>query len=112
VRSGECFSFPGLSSVFFRIRPPPAILCVLLIRPSLTKHILTTRSQAAEAEAQSRGGAPAKKQRQADLSKAISEKWRSLSGEEKRVWEERAKVRFCALSRLTLKSSLRNGMGT
>ncbi|TEB21259.1 hypothetical protein FA13DRAFT_1742268 [Coprinellus micaceus] len=38
--------------------------------------------QAAEAEAQSRGGAPAKKQRQADL---------SLSGEEKRVWEERAK---------------------
>ncbi|TEB13824.1 hypothetical protein FA13DRAFT_1748262 [Coprinellus micaceus] len=56
--------------------------------------------------------APAKKQRQADLSKAISEKWRSLSGEEKRVWEERAKVRFCALSRPTLKSSLRNGMGT
>ncbi|KAJ3526777.1 hypothetical protein NMY22_g10032 [Coprinellus aureogranulatus] len=47
--------------------------------------------QAQEAQAALAGGAPAKKQRQADLSKMISEKWRNLSGEEKAVWEEKAK---------------------
>jgi hypothetical protein len=34
---------------------------------------------------------PAKKQRQADLSKTISQQWKSLSAEERQVWEDRAK---------------------
>ena len=35
--------------------------------------------------------APVKKQRQADLSKAISQQWKSLSAEEKQYWEDLAK---------------------
>lgn len=34
---------------------------------------------------------PAKKQRQADLSKTISQQWKGLAAEEKQVWEDRAK---------------------
>ncbi|KAF5356885.1 hypothetical protein D9756_006832 [Leucocoprinus leucothites] len=36
---------------------------------------------------------PAKKQRQADLSKTISQQWKSLSPEERKVWEDKAKER-------------------
>ncbi|KAF9449420.1 hypothetical protein P691DRAFT_791143 [Macrolepiota fuliginosa MF-IS2] len=36
---------------------------------------------------------PTKKQRQADLSKTISQQWKSLSPEERRVWEDKAKER-------------------
>jgi hypothetical protein len=34
---------------------------------------------------------PTKKQRQADLSKTISQQWKSLSAEERQFWEELAK---------------------
>lgn len=36
---------------------------------------------------------PTKKQRQADLSKTISQQWKSLSPEERKVWEDKAKER-------------------
>ncbi|THU91939.1 hypothetical protein K435DRAFT_614828, partial [Dendrothele bispora CBS 962.96] len=35
--------------------------------------------------------APIKKQRQADLSKAIAQQWRSLSTEERQYWQRLAK---------------------
>ncbi len=37
------------------------------------------------------GSAPTKKQRQADLSKTISQQWKSLSPEERQYWEDLAK---------------------
>ncbi|PPQ90324.1 hypothetical protein CVT25_007726 [Psilocybe cyanescens] len=45
--------------------------------------------QAAQDEAAAKG--PAKKQRQADLSKTISQQWKSLSAEERKEWENLAK---------------------
>ncbi|KXN82306.1 Repressor ROX1 [Leucoagaricus sp. SymC.cos] len=36
---------------------------------------------------------PTKKQRQADLSKTISQQWKSLTPEERKVWEDKAKER-------------------
>ncbi|KAL0960278.1 hypothetical protein HGRIS_011906 [Hohenbuehelia grisea] len=47
--------------------------------------------QAAQDEAAAEG--TAKKQRQADLSKAISQQWKSLSVEDKQYWEQLAKQR-------------------
>lgn len=46
--------------------------------------------QAAQEEAAA-GDASAKKQRQADLSKTISQQWKSLSAEERQYWEKMAK---------------------
>ncbi|KZV67583.1 hypothetical protein PENSPDRAFT_560648, partial [Peniophora sp. CONT] len=43
-------------------------------------------------EAQLVGPAP-KRQRQADLSKAISQQWKDLTPDEKEVWEARARER-------------------
>ena len=48
------------------------------------------RQQASD-EPEDPAAAPVKKQRQADLSKAISQQWKSLSTEEKQYWEELAK---------------------
>ncbi|GLB42469.1 putative high mobility group [Lyophyllum shimeji] len=45
--------------------------------------------QAAQEEASADG--PTKKQRQADLSKTISQQWKSLSAEERQYWEQLAK---------------------
>ncbi|KAH9478177.1 Transcription factor SOX-21 [Psilocybe cubensis] len=47
------------------------------------------RQAAQDEEAASKG--PAKKQRQADLSKTISQQWKSLSPEERKEWENLAK---------------------
>ncbi|CAA7261245.1 unnamed protein product [Cyclocybe aegerita] len=52
------------------------------------------RQQAQEEAANADGGAgagPTKKQRQADLSKTISQQWKSLSPEERQFWEQLAK---------------------
>ncbi|PPQ70211.1 hypothetical protein CVT26_014468 [Gymnopilus dilepis] len=48
------------------------------------------RQQSQEEAAASAEG-PAKKQRQADLSKTISQQWKSLSAEERKYWEDLAK---------------------
>lgn len=48
------------------------------------------RQQALE-EAEEATSAPVKKQRQADLSKAISQQWKSLPAEERQYWEDLAK---------------------
>ena len=50
------------------------------------RHCCEERQAAAE-----EADTPAKKQRQADLSKTISQQWKSLSAEERQVWEDRAK---------------------
>jgi hypothetical protein len=50
------------------------------------RHCCEERQAAAE-----EADTPAKKQRQADLSKTISQQWKSLSVEERQVWEDRAK---------------------
>lgn len=47
--------------------------------------------QAAQEEDDSGASGPVKKQRQADLSKTISQQWKSLSGEERQYWEDLAK---------------------
>lgn len=47
--------------------------------------------QAAQDDAAATTKGPAKKQRQADLSKTISQQWKSLSSEERAKWEEMAK---------------------
>lgn len=47
------------------------------------------RQQAEEEVAKMEG--PAKKQRQADLSKTISQQWKSLSQDERQYWEQKAK---------------------
>ncbi|KII87993.1 hypothetical protein PLICRDRAFT_42569 [Plicaturopsis crispa FD-325 SS-3] len=47
--------------------------------------------QAAQAEAASSAEGPAKKQRQADLSKTISQQWKCLPADERHYWEELAK---------------------
>lgn len=49
------------------------------------------RQQADDATHDDPAVAPAKKQRQADLSKTISQQWKSLSAEERAHWEELAK---------------------
>lgn len=48
------------------------------------------RNQAHE-DPEDPAAAPVKKQRQADLSKAISQQWKSLSAEERQYWEDLAK---------------------
>lgn len=50
------------------------------------RHCCEERQAAAE-----EADTPAKKQRQADLSKTISQQWKSLSAEERQIWEDRAK---------------------
>jgi len=50
------------------------------------RHCCEERQAAAE-----EADTPAKKQRQADLSKTISQQWKSLSADERQVWEDRAK---------------------
>jgi hypothetical protein len=50
------------------------------------RHCCEERQAAAE-----EADTPAKKQRQADLSKTISQQWKSLPAEERQVWEDRAK---------------------
>jgi hypothetical protein len=50
------------------------------------RHCCEERQAAAE-----EADTPAKKQRQADLSKTISQQWKGLSAEERQVWEDRAK---------------------
>lgn len=50
------------------------------------------RQQALE-EGDEGASAPVKKQRQADLSKTISQQWKGLSSEERQYWEELAKER-------------------
>ncbi|KAG6333836.1 hypothetical protein ID866_5255, partial [Astraeus odoratus] len=47
--------------------------------------------QAAQEEAAASADGPTKKQRQADLSKTISQQWKALSPEERLFWEELAK---------------------
>jgi len=47
------------------------------------------RQQAEEEAAKAEG--PAKKQRQADLSKTISQQWKGLSQDERQYWEQKAK---------------------
>jgi hypothetical protein len=47
--------------------------------------------QQAQEEAATAADAPAKKQRQADLSKTISQQWKSLTAEERQYWEGLAK---------------------
>lgn len=50
------------------------------------RHCCEERQAAAE-----EADTPAKKQRQADLSKTISQQWKSLTADERQVWEDRAK---------------------
>lgn len=52
------------------------------------RHCCEERQAAAE-----EADGPTKKQRQADLSKTISQQWKSLSVDERQIWEDRAKER-------------------
>ncbi|KAI5118146.1 hypothetical protein M0805_008152 [Coniferiporia weirii] len=51
------------------------------------------RKNEAEAAAASEGDPVARRQRQADLSKTISQQWRSLSAEDRKQWDDLAKQR-------------------